>query len=239
MPTTSSRRKTRHSVRSAKTRKCGRQAAEEIDRGDEIGDAEQDHRRRLVDAGQLEQQRRRERAGDHVDRVERIDRADDARAPVLARPGSAPRRRSAPRTGRRRRNRRASSKTIRRPARRRRTGRGRSRRSRRRERRSTAPRSMAKTPMMISRKGAGASSMRPCDSTAASSEPAATPMAKTSVDRRLDFDAAADARLDDDRDQRQGDRADHPEPAHRRRADPLAVVGLSSRRIFFVAVQGL
>ena len=40
---------------------------------------------------------------------------------------------------------------------------------------------MAKTPMISSRKGAGASSMRPCDRTAASSEPAATPMAKTSL----------------------------------------------------------
>ena len=35
----------------------------------------------------LQQEHGRERAGDHHDVVQRIDRADDARAPILARPG--------------------------------------------------------------------------------------------------------------------------------------------------------
>ena len=46
------------------------------------------------------------------------------------------------------------------------------------------------------------------------------------VDRDFDIDAAADARLDDDRQQRQGHRADRPEPGDAERADPLPVVGV-------------
>ena len=74
--------------------------------------------------------------------------------------------------------------------------------------------------MTRSRNGAGASSMRPCDSIGrARANRRATPSGEDEVDRDLDVEAPADARLDDDRHERQRDDADRPEPA-RRRAPP-------------------
>ena len=64
-----------------------RQAAEEIDRRQNVGEAENDERRRFGEAGDLQQDHRDDRAADHEDIVQRVDGADDPRAPVLARPG--------------------------------------------------------------------------------------------------------------------------------------------------------
>ena len=73
-------------------------------------------------------------------------------------------------------------------------------------------------------KGAGASSMRPCES---QPRPAShgDPNGEEDVDRDFDIDPAADARLDHHRHQREGDRADGPEPGDPERADPLPGVG--------------
>ena len=74
-------------------------------------------------------------------------------------------------------------------------------------------------------KGAGASSMRPCESSRRAKRARGYADGEEQIDRDLDVDAAADPRLDDDRHERQRHRADRPEPACADRADPLAVVG--------------
>ena len=94
--------------------------------------------------------------------------------------------------------------------------------------------------MKSSMNGVGASSMRPCASAAASSEPAAMPIAKnrliavaTSTPppmRDLMMTGTSDSVI----------APDHPEPAHRdRQPTQWRSSAFSSRRIARVAVKGL
>ncbi len=63
-----------------------REPAKKIERGRDVGEAEDDQRHRLGQTQELQQEHGRERAGDHHEIIQRIDRADHARAPFLARP---------------------------------------------------------------------------------------------------------------------------------------------------------
>ena len=63
------------------------QTQEQVSRGQYIGEAKDDERHRLGQAEGLQKDHGRERARDHHEVVQRIDRGDHARAPLLTRPG--------------------------------------------------------------------------------------------------------------------------------------------------------
>ena len=203
----------------------GGQAAEEVDRRDEIGDSQPDQRRRFVDAGQFQQQGDRQRADDHIDRVQRVDGADDARAVILARPGLH--------RGEDRHHEKAGGAGIdqdldrdaqphrafekfQQPdfrARWRHRPRGEAEVDADRAHDDQHERCRRQLNAAVRKRGGRKRADGYADR-------------EQQIDRGLDLDAAADARFDDDGHQRKRDRPDHPEPTDRDRADPLAIVGL-------------
>jgi hypothetical protein len=202
-----------------------RQAAEEMDRRRDIGEAQDEERHRLAHADELQKDHRRQRSADHTDVAKRVDRGDNARAPIDARPGlnrgeqwnnieAQGRREEKNFNGKAHasgahekfgyrnflaggRNRVGGQPDV-------------DRQRRDRQQKEWCGRKLD-PPMRQDSRG---------------ERPRGDADREDKVDRDFDIDPAADARLDDHRQQRQGDRADRPEPAHPKRADPLPAVGV-------------
>ena len=100
-------------------------------------------------------------------------------------------------------------------------------------------RSRQNTPIRKAPIGTSARFGRSLLACAATAEPTAMPIVKISSAERHDAFGAADAGLDERRQQRQRDRADQPEPRHDLAADPQALVGLEVARAAQVEVHGL
>ena len=93
-----------------------------------------------------------------------------------------------------------------------------------------SPRSIASAAMTRSRNGAGASSMRPLRQRRRAERAGGDADGEEEIDRDLDVDPAADARLDDDRHERQRDAPTVQNQLVASAADPLAVVGAQLSR---------
>ena len=201
-----------------------RQPAKEIERGCDVGEAEHDQRHRLGEAEQLQEEHGRERAGDHHDVVQRIDRADDSRAPILPRPCLD--------RGEERNDEQARGGGIEEQL----EGDAQAESAHKEfhERNFAArPRHRVGRKPEVDRQGRDDEQKerrrRKLDASArqhgGAERSGGDPESENEIDRDFDVDPAADLGLDDHRHERKRDDPNRPEPACGERGHPLAIIG--------------